>query len=325
MSDPKKNGGGAKGGPAPEAKKEEPKPASSPAPAAGATAATPPPAAGGASLAKAEGGPAALAPKLDAAAFEEDAKDNPRFGREDLAIPRLVILQTMSPQCDKAKPEFVKGAEAGMVYDTVNGVLLNRTVTKDGKEVQEGIEVVVAHYRRTHIEWRTRNDGGGFVADLGADDACLKRTTRDEKTGASLTPEGTEVVPTAEYVLLLLLASGAAMPVVTSMSKTQMKKAKRWNTLMAQLALPRASGQGSFNPPTFYSVWRLTTVPESNEKGSWFNWEVARVGNLTERGGGEALYHQARDLRKLVDAGAVKLAPPTGGGEADPTDPAAPF
>ena len=36
-----------------------------------------------------------------------------------------------------------------------------------------------------------------------------------------------------------------------------------------------------FNPPTWATPWTLTTVQESNDKGSWFNFAVTQ-GDMTE-------------------------------------------
>ena len=41
--------------------------------------------------------------------------------QDDLLIPRLKILQTQSPEVNKADGSYIKGAEAGHILDNVAG------------------------------------------------------------------------------------------------------------------------------------------------------------------------------------------------------------
>ena len=42
---------------------------------------------------------------------------------DDLTIPRVDIIQDLSPQHKKNKPEYIEGAEVGMLFNTVTGKL----------------------------------------------------------------------------------------------------------------------------------------------------------------------------------------------------------
>ena len=110
------------------------------------------------------------------------------MNKEDLMIPRLSILQQMSPQVNKRDGAYVQGAEPGFILDNV------ANIATDG---EKGITVVPISYRRAHIEWKP--DRGGLVADHGPDSACLENCTRGSR-GEYLTDEGNEIVPTGEYV-----------------------------------------------------------------------------------------------------------------------------
>lgn len=231
------------------------------------------------------------------------------MGRDDLAIPRLSILQALSPQCKKREATYIDGAEEGMIFDTVGHHLF------DG---EEGILVIPCSYRRTNIEWAPRDSGGGFINDHGNDDSVLNGCTKNEK-GQLINRAGNLIVPTAEYFVMVYdPETNTATPYVLSMSSTQLKHSRRWNTLMNTLRLPNPRG-GTFNPAMFYCAYRLTTSPESNDSGSWFGWDVKRELNVVDVPDGNNLYFQCRAFRESVMQGAVKAAVPDSpsGGQSD--------
>ena len=45
---------------------------------------------------------------------------------EDYAIPFLNILQQMSPQVNKTEGAYVKGAESGMIYNSVSSYYVHK-------------------------------------------------------------------------------------------------------------------------------------------------------------------------------------------------------
>src|ERR1700722_5012726 len=73
------------------------------------------------------------------------------FQRQDLAIPRLTILQANSPQKTKSAPSYIKGAEEGDICDILNATRFSG---------DDGILVIPISYRRAFIEWKLRKDGG---------------------------------------------------------------------------------------------------------------------------------------------------------------------
>lgn len=219
----------------------------------------------------------------------------------DLAIPRLGILQALSPQCNKADDGYIPGAEPGMILESVSNELF------DG---DPGVLLVLVSYRRAHLEWVPRQSGGGFVADHGPDPKILNETTKD-KMNRSLLLNGNEIIPTAEYFAFLVDENtGGFSRVLISMSKSQMKRAKKINTLASSLIVNTA--KGPMQAPLFYRMFRLGTVPESNEKGSWFSYSIKTDVNTLEFMSpiGEQIYLQARQFKKDVTAGTVKVAEP---------------
>ena len=75
---------------------------------------------------------------------------------QDLSIPYLRILAQLSPQVNKRDGAYVDGAEAGMIYNTMENAVYNG---------DEGVTVVPCYFRRVLVEWKPREKGGGFVTE----------------------------------------------------------------------------------------------------------------------------------------------------------------
>lgn len=233
------------------------------------------------------------------------------MSREDMAIPFLHILQQLSPQLNKREGEYVEGAEAGFIFNSVTKGLI------DG---EKGAIVVPVSFTRNYSEWKPRASGGGFVKDHGNDGSVLDRCETDIATGRSVTQNGTEIVTAGMYyVLLVNPETGAYEQAVISMTSTQLKKSRKWNTLISTLQIPKPNGGGFFTPAMFYMSYKLTSVPESNDKGSWFGWSVERYKPTPALPDGQNVYLAARAFRELIQAGRVKVQPTpqpgTGGDE----------
>ena len=57
---------------------------------------------------------------FDPSMFEADANQGlGQLGMDDLAIPFLRILSDTSPQIKKRDPQYIEGAESGMIYNTL--------------------------------------------------------------------------------------------------------------------------------------------------------------------------------------------------------------
>jgi hypothetical protein len=60
---------------------------------------------------------------------------------------------------------------------------------------------------------------------------------------------------------------------------------------------------GPYTPPMYSQIYRLTTVPESNDKGKWFGWEIERVGPVDRAD----IYQAAKNFAQQINAGEVKV------------------
>lgn len=227
------------------------------------------------------------------------------IGTKDLMIPYFGILQALSPQLQKQQPEYIKGAEQGMLHNSASGQVY------DG---EKGVIVVLCDYTRRHTEWTLREKGGGFVADHGADDTVLLGTKRDDK-GRDITPAGTQIVVSGDYPAIIVdEETGETTKVLISMSGTQLKKARKLNNLVDSWKLEGKNGK--FTPAIFTRAYKFTTIPESNEKGSWYGFKIEPYKLTTQlfddKEEGEALYLEAKAFSAQIRSGAAKVNRETG-------------
>lgn len=214
---------------------------------------------------------------------------------DDYQIPFLRILAQLSPQVNKREGAYVEGAEAGMLYNTV----LNKVY--DG---EKGLECIPCHYNRRFVEWVARENGGGYVASYDPTDPIVKTTTKNDR-GQDILPNGNTLTNTAQFFVMLLDPDEGFTKAIITMSSTQLKKARRWNTQMQ--SLKERGKNGLFILPMMSHIWKLTTVPESNDKGSWFGWNHSMVRRLDlSNKDDQSLFEEGVSFSKSVLAGEVE-------------------
>lgn len=204
------------------------------------------------------------------------------------AIPFLRVLQSTSPQCKKSDGAYIKGAEEGMIYNTVTGEIY------DG---EKGVVVIPCHYNQRYIEWEPRDQGGGFVAEYLPNDEIVNTTTKNEKNQDVL-PNGNSLVDTRNHFVLMLDDEDNLSPALIAMSSTMIKVSKNWMSKMQGIKVKTPEGQFKI-APMHSRKYRLTTVPKSNESGSWFVFNVELEGLVLD----PAAYAAAGEFREAVRSG----------------------
>ena len=233
--------------------------------------------------------------KLDLAVLASDSKDASGFGNldisRDIAIPYINILQSGSPQINPSKAEYVNGAKVGQFYNTVT------------QEVTDTIDVVPVLYQLRYVEWKPREQGGGFVEAHNADSGILSQTKRDGMTNKDVLPSGNYIATTAYHYVMVLGKDGTYAQAVISMTSTQLKKSRRWNSLMLSQKVKGPSGL--FTPPTYAMIYKLTSVSESNDRGSWFGYQIEKVGTVEDSN----LYNESKAFSTAASRGDVEAKP----------------
>ena len=187
------------------------------------------------------------------------------FEAQDLATPWLVLVQAMSPQLIESHELYNPEARPGRILNTQSGAVF--------KEVH----VIPCRYTFRTVEWKPRSSGGGFVASYNREEARALQIDTDNLTGRQY-HNGNELQQTSNY--LCIVQEEKWTPVIIVMKSTQLKKAKRWNSMIM-----------SGGTDIYSCMYRLGVVSESNNKGTYFGWQIQPVGKVED----EELFMRAKD------------------------------
>lgn len=195
---------------------------------------------------------------------------------DDLVIPRLELVQSLSPCRKKTDPNYIEGAEEGMVYNNVTRQLY-------GTEVL----IVPVFYRKEWLIWKSRDEGGGFRGAYSTD---------NEAENAMVALEDGEDCAIAEtgqhFCLLIKPETGKIEEIVLSMSKSKLGVSKRFNSLI------RINGGDSFS-----RVYRVNAIMEQNSKNQdYYNLTIKAAGFPTRE-----VFDRAVKLYDSIKAGTVKV------------------
>jgi len=203
---------------------------------------------------------------------------------KDMILPRIDVLQALSPQLKKNDAAFIPGAEQGQIFNTVTGEVYGSSVT-----------FVPVLFRKEYTLWKLRKAGGGF---LGA-----YKSEMDANVVLSQTqnPPDFEVVESHQHFAMLLTEHGPE-EAVFSMTKSKLKVSRALNTLVQIAGVDR-----------FAKAYRIDAVESSSDKGEFWSFKVHPVGFVSKE-----LYERGQGLYELIKAGAADVDR-----AADPVAPAA--
>lgn len=240
------------------------------------------------------------------------------LGKDDMSIPFLQILQSLSPQCTKGEPEFIKGSEPSDLLNTV-GQMIIKTRDDDDNEIP-GAQVLPISYKRSFIEWVPRAQGGGIVQEYSVEDGLSIITQRSKETGQDIiqagSPLGTpgnQLNDTHTHFMFLIGEDGLYEPVVLTMSSTQIKPSKDLNNMVSKQVLPDGR-----KAPRFFGIYNVTTQRRSNDQGSWYIWKFERATDVLSDGRMD-MFRAAKEFVVGIESGEHKADHSKAAGEVNPS------
>lgn len=199
-------------------------------------------------------------------------------GAGDMIIPRVELVQALSPARNKKDAAYIEGAEEGMLFNNVTRQLYG-----------ESVIVVPVYYSKQYLVWKDRKSGGGgsngFRGAFASKDLA-------EAAISKLGEEGLEAIDTAQH-FVLVRTGDEWQEAVVSMAKSKAKVSKRWNSLI------RLAGGDSFS-----RAYKLHSVTETNARNeSYYNFNVTSLGFVKEE-----VYKRAESLYETIRSGAVRVS-----------------
>ena len=132
-----------------------------------------------------------------------------------------------------------------------------------------------------------------------AQNNIITKTTRDQ-LGKDRLPNGNYLSNTANHYVLMLDGNMVTESALIAMSFSQLVKSREWNTMITSNKHMKKDGS-IIKPPAFSHVYNLKTVLQSNSKGEFYNWNITKVGPLTDPNA----YKTAKEFSEGVSKGAV--------------------
>ena len=205
------------------------------------------------------------------ALFEADAKLGfENVDQESVALPILKLLQNGSAEAQRKHANYVEGAEPGMFFNTVTQRLY------DG---EKGILVLPCHYRLEYQEWADFGTGSGRPENIypGNSD-ILKDTTKDALNKDRL-PNGNYIQKTGQHFVIILNEQSSETALI-SMSSTQAKVSRNWNSMM--MSITKNGKEGPYTPPPFSHIYKITSVENTGKGNQWYGYNIQKVEEVTD-------------------------------------------
>lgn len=197
-------------------------------------------------------------------------RGNENVDMEDMAVPRLCILQALSPELDENDAKFIPGAKVGQMFNSVT------------KEVYDFVRVVNVAFTKQWLLYRTRKAGGGLRGVFDSEEDAVRNLQALED------PQNHEVVFTANHFCILVDNAGDfAGEIVVSCTSTKLKVSRNWNSIIRLKGGDRFAG-----------VWTIVTSKEKNDKGTYYNFAISPAGWVKE-----PVYHRAQALYADINKG----------------------
>jgi hypothetical protein len=224
--------------------------------------------------------------------FEADAATQTgTVTQEDLALPFLKILGQLSPEVNKRDGKYVEGAEPGMIFNSVTGELFSG---------EKGVQVIPCYYKLEYVEWKDRGkDGSGAPVNIYPSSSDIMTKTKRGGDFKDRLPNGNYIEKTAQH--FVIVAGNVPTTALIAMKSTQLKISRKWNSMMQSIKLKGKNGM--FTPASFSHQYLLKTTQQSNDKGTWFGWEVSKVGPVENAD----LYHQAKVFAESISKGDIEV------------------
>lgn len=230
---------------------------------------------------------------------------------DDQIVPFVRMLQALSPEVAK-KSERIEGAKAGMFINTAT------------KDVFESFYFVPVSTRQVYVEWRSREDGGGIVAQHEVrSDVVANARAKATKFNDLRTADGNELIQTY-YVAGLMLDSADDVdgtPVMLSFTSSGIKAYKQGIGGLMKF---------SRNTPLFAHRLLIQSSEMENDRGAWStwaigpanpvagNWRAGTSASLIDPSGPQgALLQAAHDFLQSYQAGDVKTNETAGAASTD--------
>lgn len=218
-------------------------------------------------------------------ATQEDVPDYIKQGKgrgsenvtmKDVVIPRLEIVQMLSPCLKPDKAEYIEGAKVGDLFNSVTREVYGTRVT-----------ATPVYFFKQYLVWKDRKKGGGFGGAYNSLAEANERIKQEPEAERALWA----AQETDQQLIMIDKVDGTIDECVISMSRTKLKVSRQFN------ALVRIKGGDRFS-----RRYMVFTANESNANGDeYLNYAFTPAGFPPQ-----VVYEKAEALYTALSSGARK-------------------
>ena len=206
--------------------------------------------------------------------------------QESIALPILKLLQNGSGEAKKLHQNYIEGAEPGMFLNTV---------TKKLYDGEKGMLVVPCHFKLEYQEWADYGTGSGRPENIFGDDSDILTKTTKDNMGKDRLPNGNYILTVGQHYVLILSDNGGAEPALISLSSSQGKISRKWNSMMMSITLD--GKDGPYTPASFSHIYKVNSVLNSGKGNQWYGYNVTLNGPVED----PALYERAKKFHNSLN------------------------
>ena len=196
--------------------------------------------------------------KVPAHVKEGSKLGNENVSSEHISVPRVKLLQKMNNEVDPNHSEYIEGAKEGDFINTVTG-----------ENYGSSMYVVNVHFKEEFVVWKKREKGGGLIGNFQT-----RKEAEEYLTDNGLEADEYDITQTQIHTLLRLddeTSEVSDIPFLFDCASSKLKVSREWNTKIMKQGGDR-----------FSYLWKMSSVPQSNAKGSWVNIDIGGVDWLKD-------------------------------------------
>jgi hypothetical protein len=222
------------------------------------------------------------------------------FSQTDYLIPYVRIIQALSKELQKNHAKFLKGAEQGMFVNSATRKLYEGEKT--------GFLAVPVSFNHRYMAWLPNNAGPAY--DMGDDPSKFNATepvAEGKEKGKKFDEDGNQLTDALQFFIMLVNKETDEFEVaVLNFTGSQARKGRGWVSTIGN-RMERRNGQ-LMRPAIYFYSYDITTVPESNDQGSWYGFLISEGPKVKDLPNGREIFTTAKQLRERIKAGEVKAA-----------------
>jgi hypothetical protein len=157
----------------------------------------------------------------------------------------------------------------------------------------KGVNVIPCHYRLEYQEWSDFGTGQGRPENIYPNGSDILTKTTIDQMGKDRLPNGNYILTVGQHYVLVVDGDYVETALI-SMSASQGKVSKKWNSMMLSITLNGANGP--YTPASYSHMYKLNSILNSGKGNQWYGFAVSKIGMVEDAN----LYERAKQFHNSL-------------------------